>query len=319
MRASPTIARACVSARCSDRPMRIANAPCSWGVLEFDPGDKLVSPGPDQVLDEIAQTGYAGTELGDWGFFSTDPARLREDLARRSLSLVGAFVPVALSNPAAHAEGEALAVRTARLIAAVGDRPHVILSDATAAVPARTAKAGRITPEDGLSTREWEIVADGAHRIASAVRDATGLRTAFHHHCATYVETAGEIDTLMQMTAPDLVGLCLDTGHATFGGADPLALLRTFRDRIQHVHFKDCSPTIADASRREGWSYVTAVRRGIFCELGAGSVNFAAILDELQRTNYDGWIVVEQDVLPSMGTPAESAARNRAFLRRLGS
>jgi inosose dehydratase len=305
--------------------MRIANAPCSWGVLEFESGE--AEPiAPDRVLDEIAQTGYEGTELGDWGFFSTDPARLRGDITRRSLSLVGAFVPVALSNPAAHADGEALAVRTARLIAEAchgeaGDGeggPHVILSDATAAVPARTAKAGRITPEDSLSTREWEIVADGAHRIASAVRDATGLRTAFHHHCATYVETPAEIDTLLRMTAPDLVGLCLDTGHATFGGADPLALLRRFRDRIWHVHFKDCSPAVADAARREGWGYVTAVRRGIFCELGAGSVNFAAILNELRRTRYDGWIVVEQDVLPSMGTPADSAARNRAFLRRLG-
>jgi inosose dehydratase len=297
--------------------MRIANAPCSWGVLEFASGapDPVAS---DRVLDEIAQTGYAGTELGDWGFFSTDPAQLRRDVARRSLALVGAFVPVALSDPNAHAEGEALAVRTARLIAACHDQPKIILSDATAAVPARTAKAGRITASDGLSTPEWQIVADGAHRIASAVREATGLRTAFHHHCATYVETAAEIDTLMRTTAPDLLGLCLDTGHATFGGADPLALLRQFRDRIWHVHFKDCSPAVADAVRRDRLDYITAVRRGIFCELGAGSVNFAAILEELRRTQYDGWIVVEQDVLPSMGTPAESAARNRAFLRGLG-
>src|SRR5262245_45878682 len=265
--------------------MRIANAPCSWGVLEIESSGK--PPGPDRVLDEIAQTGYEGTELGDWGFFSTDPAQLRRDVARRSLALVGAFVAVALSDPAAHAEGEALAVRTARLIAAAcDDRPHLILSDATAAVAARTAKAGRITPEDGLSTRKWHIVADGAHRIASAVRDATGLRTAFHRHCATYVETAAEIETLLRMTAPDLVGLCLDTGHATFGGADPLALLRQFRDRIWHVHFKDCSPAIADAVRRDRLDYITAVRRRIFCELGAGSVDFAAILEELRRTHY---------------------------------
>jgi inosose dehydratase len=145
----------------------------------------------------------------------------------------------------------------------------------------------------------------------------TGLRTVFHHHCATYVETEHEIDTLMQLTSSAL-GLCLDTGHATYGGGDPLAILKRHRDRVGHVHFKDCSPSVAATARREQWDYVTAVRHGLFCELGDGAVDFKAVLDELWRMTYDGWIVVEQDVLPAMGTPAESAARNRAFLRTLG-
>ena len=296
--------------------MRIANAPCSWGVLEFE--STALAPGPDQVLDEIAGTGYSGTELGDWGFLPTDPAALTHALKARSLALAGAFVPVVLSDPQAHAAGERLAIDTATLLAASGERPLVVLSDATAAVPARTLKAGRITSADGLSPKDWQVLAAGAERIALAVLAATGLRTAFHHHCATYVETPQEIDTLMTLTSPRILGLCLDTGHATYGGGDPAAILSRHGDRVWHMHFKDCAPAVAAAARAEGLDYVAAVRRGLFCELGGGSVDFGAVIAALRRMRYEGWIVVEQDVLPSMGTPAESAARNREYLRRAG-
>jgi inosose dehydratase len=297
--------------------LRIANAPCSWGVLEFE--STALAPNPDQVLDEIAATGYVGTELGDWAFLSSDPAQLRDDLAARSLALVAAFVPVALSEASAHEEGEAVAVRTARLLADVGGGESlIVLSDATAAVPNRLARAGRIEPGDSLGPAEWDRVAEGSNRIARAVRDATGLRLVFHHHCAAYVETPWEVDALMERTDPALVGLCVDTGHATYGGGDPVSILSKHAGRVWHVHFKDCSEEIAARARAERWDYLTAIKHGLFCELGQGAVDFPAMLLALQKMRYDGWIVVEQDVLPSLGTPAESAARNRRFLTSLG-
>ncbi len=300
--------------------MKVANAPCSWGVLEFESTARATQP--SQVLDEIAATGYAGTELGDWGFFSTDSRQLRDDLVRRRLSLAGAFVPVALSDRSAHARGEAAAIRTARLLAASSPSsdpaPLIVLSDATAAVPARTARAGRITASDGLDADAWSALAAGAERIAIAVVEATGLETAFHPHCASYVETAAEIEALMQRTDPALLGLCVDTGHASYSGADPVSLVSRYRDRIWHVHLKDCSPAAAARARAEGWDYLTAIRHGLFCELGAGQVDFATVLQQLRAAGYGGWLVVEQDVLPSMGAPAESAARNRRFLERMG-
>jgi inosose dehydratase len=42
------------------------------------------------------------------------------------------------------------------------------------------------------------------------------------------------------------------------------------------------------------------------------------VIGALERQAYDGWIVVEQDVLPGMGTPRASAQRNREYLRRAG-
>ena len=99
-------------------PINVANAPCSWGVLEFEA--HAAALGYPEVLDQIAGTEYTGTELGDWGFMPTDAARLRREIETRSLTLVGAFVPVALSNPQAHASGIEASVRTATLLSKIG-------------------------------------------------------------------------------------------------------------------------------------------------------------------------------------------------------
>jgi len=122
----------------------------------------------------------------------------------------------------------------------------------------------------------------------------------------------------LKLTDPALVGLALDTGHYTYGGGDPLQAWRDYRDRIWHVHFKDCEPHVAEQAKREGWDYFTAIRNGVFCELGKGAVNFSAIVKTLREDGYSGWIVVEQDVLPGMGTPLDSARRNRSFLHQIG-
>jgi inosose dehydratase len=297
--------------------IKIANAPCSWGVLEFDLQGEAA--GYAQVLNEMVETGYAGTELGDWGFMPTDPVQLRQEIHNRDLTLLGAFVPVMLKDPSAHAAGVEAAVRTARLLAgAEGNIPFIVLADDNGKIPERTQNAGRIKPEHGLSQAEWQIFAEGAQRVAEAVKKETGLRTVFHHHCAGYVETPAEIDTLLDLTDPGLLGLVIDTGHYRFGGGDPLALLKQRADRIWHVHFKDCHPEIAARSRDECWDYFTSVRNGIFCELGQGEVVFPEIKAELNKMGYNGWIVVEQDVLPGMGKPKESALRNRKYLASIG-
>ena len=170
--------------------IKIANAPCSWGALEFDLEGEV--PGYVQVLNEIAGTGYAGTELGDWGFMPTEPKKLAQEIHARNLVLLGAFVPIFLKEPSEHAVGVETAVRIARLMAAVeGSVPVIVLADENGRVPERTQNAGRVTPDMGLSDAEWQNFAEGATKVAEAVKKETGLRTAFHHHCAGYVETSG--------------------------------------------------------------------------------------------------------------------------------
>ena len=308
--------------------IRIANAPCSWGRFELK-GTATDSISSGQMLDELRDTGYTGTELGDWGFMPTEPQALENEMRRRDLTMVGAFVPVAFRDPGTHEAGEAHALRVARLLAAVSENdtaagsPFLILADSNGTVPERRVNAGRIKPEMSLREDEWQTFAGGVERIARSVRDETGLRTVFHHHCAGYIETPEEVARLLDLTEPDLLGLVFDTGHYAYGtgvndGSEVLAGLERFAGRIWHVHFKDCHPEIATQARHEEWDYYTAVGHGVFCELGKGYVDFPAVTAWLRARGYRGWITVEQDVLPGMGTPKASAQRNRDYLRTLG-
>ncbi|MDE3237316.1 MAG: TIM barrel protein, partial [Bacteroidota bacterium] len=202
--------------------IQIANAPCSWGALEFElEGKKL---GYEQVLDEIAATGYMGTELGDWGFMPTDPEQLSAAIRKRGLQLLGAFVPVALANTEAHEEGIKRALKTAGLMHAAGyQNAFIVLADENGSVAQRTQLAGRTIPADSLSDQQMLVFASGANAIAKAVFDAYGMRTVFHHHCAGYIETPEEIALLMKYTDAQVLGLCFDTGHYAFGqGTDPV-------------------------------------------------------------------------------------------------
>jgi inosose dehydratase len=218
-----------------------------------------------------------------------------------------------------HDSGAGVAVKTAKLMADAGyPDAFIVLADNNGIVKERTLNAGRVTPSMGLTKDEWEIFAEGANLVAHEVKTRTGLRTVFHHHCAGFVETPGEIDNLLAFTDPSLVGLVLDMGHYMFGGGDPLDALKKHRDRIWHIHFKDCHPDIAARSGTEEWDYFKSVGSGVFCELGKGSVDFPGIVKELKRQNYAGWIVVEQDVLPGMGNPKVCAQRNRDFITALG-
>lgn len=299
--------------------IKIANAPCSWGALEFDLEEKSEEIGFEQVLDEIKETGYIGTELGDWGYMPTDPNKLRNEIESRGLELLGAFVPVALADVTKHDDGVLGALKVAELMHSAGyEKAFIVLADDNGTVPERTQNAGRIQSNMGLSEAQWIDYAHGAEKIAKAVKDGFGIRTVFHHHCAGYVETPKEIDKLLSLTDPKLLGLCLDMGHYAFGGGNPVEALKTYSDRIWHVHFKDFDPEIAKDSKQSNGDYFDAIKRGVFCELGKGGVDFEAIVSLLHQSGYNDWIVVEQDILPGMGNPKICAQSNRNYIKTLG-
>jgi len=308
--------------------MLIANAPCSWGTLEFE-GSQAQRIGYAQMLDELVETGYTGTELGDWGFMPTEPTKLQQELQRRQLDLLGSWASVAFKHRKAHAEGEKRVLEIARLLAQAAQvnrsnhAPLIVLGDDNGSDPERTQNAGRVTPEMMMNAQEWDTFVRGVERIARAVREQTGLRTVFHPHCAGFVETPPEVDEFLARTDPELVGIAFDTGHCAFasGCNDPQAVLdglKRLGSRLWYVHFKDCQPDVASQARKQGWDYFQALKAGIFCELGRGCVDFPAVLRQLQARDYQGWIVVEQDVLPGMGAPKDSASRNRAYLNAIG-
>ncbi|HWG84777.1 MAG TPA: TIM barrel protein, partial [Deinococcales bacterium] len=199
--------------------IRFGNAPCSWGTIE---GFGSAIPF-DRMLDELVASGYAGTELGDYGFMPTDPAALRAELEGRGLTMLGAYQGVYLRDERQHPDGEQAVLRVARLLASVssvgdpGWQPMLVLADEHSRDPLRFENAGRVRPEMSLGASDWRVFAAGAEKIARAVRDETGLRTVFHHHCAGYVETPDEIGRLLELTDASLLGLVFDTGHYLYG------------------------------------------------------------------------------------------------------
>lgn len=295
--------------------IQIANAPVSWGIYEF----KDIAPKYPytRVLDEIVETGYTGLELGPWGYLPTDPDVLRGELDKRHLQLLSSFVPVKLVDPAAHAAGEEQALMVGKLLAALGAKV-IVLADDNGSVPELVAQAGQ-RKGSALSSDQWDTVAAGVNRIARKVNGELGLKIVFHHHCAGYVETPDETRELMKRADQDLVGLCLDTGHWQYAGGDAVAAVKEFGERVRYLHLKDCDPNIRQMSIDEKLNYFEATQAGVFCELGQGSVDFPGVMSAMENLGYNGWAIVEQDVLTDdLEAPRRSARRNREYLKKLG-
>lgn len=292
--------------------IKVGNAPVSWGVMEVADWGEQIPYG--KVLDEIAEAGYAGTELGPYGYFPTDPTELTPELSRRRLQLVASFVPIPLAHPERHEAGYQEAMKVAQLLAQSGAR-IIVLADEMS--EARMAVSGRVNESsDGMSEQQWDGAGHLLARISETCREL-GLSAVFHHHAGTFVETPQEIERLCDRVDTDLLGLCLDTGHYFFGGGDPVDAVQRYGPRIRHLHLKDVKLPVLEAARRDRVGFLEAVRRGVFCELGDGAVDLNTVIQGVVAGSYSEWAIVEQDVDTRSGNvnPSESARRSREYLR----
>jgi inosose dehydratase len=294
--------------------VKVANAPLSYGAFEMTVGTDFAVPDPVRVLEAIGGAGYAGTDLGPPGYLG-EGDELRRRLEANELSLVGGFVPIAFSERARWDAGFAGLRHTLDLFdAADADGARPVLCDAGG--PERIANPGR-GGEDAslrLDERRWGTLVEGVSRAAEAARER-GYDPVFHHHTSTYVEGQAEIERLLEDTD---VPLLLDSGHLAVAGADPIAALRDWADRICAVHLKDVRLDVLERVKAERADTLTAWRRGLFCALGDGDVDLDGFCGALDDAGYAGWLVIEQDrVLDGHGAFADAAAeqqRNRAWL-----
>ena len=292
--------------------VRVATAPVSWGVLMKDTPNV---PPYGQVLDEIREAGYVGTELGPYGYLPFEIPKLRDDLDRRGLTLISAFT---IFNFLAGKEDETVyreALETVQVLSAMGCR-HIVLSDVIFTVENRVKRAGRIRRQDSLNDAEWDQAAKNVDAFAKIVLEEYGMKCAAHPHIGGYLETEFEIDALLERTDPELVGLCFDMAHIAYGGGDPVAVLDKWRDRTWYLHIKECNGHVREEVTTRGGDYYDGVQSGVFPELGQGTIDWHGINRILHEIDFDGWGTVEQDILPEMDIDAlASAKRNRAFLR----
>ncbi len=282
---------------------RLAGAPISWGACEV-PGWGVM-PSSDRVLAEMAELGLRGTELGAVGFLPEDPASISEQLERHGLELAGGFVPLVLQEPDMRGTIDEVH-RSARLIAEAGGRMFVVgvVQDPAWSAPQELDDAG------------WERLARHLNEIHQLTCEY-GLTLALHPHAGTLIETAEQVERALELVS---VGWCLDTGHLTIGGADPVEFAREHGDRVVHAHLKDVDANVAAGLRSGRRSLVDATREGLFLPLGKGDARIAEVIDALQAHGYDGWLVLEQDTAitgdePTVaGGPMRDARESIAFL-----
>jgi inosose dehydratase len=294
---------------------KFASAPNSWGVLDY--------PGPSweqsyqTMLDEMVFAGYTGTELGPYGFLPTDSKLLESELSQRKLKLLGSFVPVVLSDPASTRTVVEQIRIVGGLLAALG-APFLVLADAQS--EERDSIAGRV-PIDGskgLNAQQWKQVARVVAE-AAAVTEEFGLDLVFHPHVSTYVETTQETEQFFDVTSASKVGLCLDTGHCFYAGADPAAEAEKYREILRFVHIKDVDSKVLAEARRSQMNFEQAIAANAFTIVGQGSIDFPAFFRVLDRNNYSGWMVVEQDVTfgATVVPPVESVAAGLKYLEEV--
>lgn len=291
-----------------------ACAPNSWGVLDY--------PGPsweqsyEAMLDEMVAAAYTGTELGPYGFFPTDPAVLGPELKKRNLTLLGSFVPVVLSDAASAKIAVAHIREVGDLLSAL-KAPFLVLADAQSAE--RDKLSGRV-PRDGsagLTSAQWKNVAKVVEEAARVSADF-GLDLVFHPHVATYIETPEECERFFDVTSHTGIGLCLDTGHCEYGGGDSAAEAAKFASVLRLMHIKDLDKHILDEARRKKLTFDQAIEENVFTIVGQGAIQFPRLFRVLEKQNYSGWMVIEQDVKfgETIVRPGESVSAGLAYLRR---
>jgi inosose dehydratase len=292
--------------------IKLANAPVSWGV---DYADDPKNPPWARVMDEIAQAGYAFTELGPYGYYPTDPARLKDAFAARGLTVVAGFVFQVLHDPAQAEATLDVARRTVGLLAAVGGTRLVTIDHIS---PERIATAGRGDLAPRLDPARFRHMVDLIDRIADIALEQ-GVTPVVHQHAGCYIEFEDEIEAVAAALDPAKVGLCVDTGHMAYAGIDPVAFYERHAPRVRHFHFKDIDRAIHARALAERTPFLDAVAGKIFAPLGRGVVRWAELARSLAAHGYDGAATVEQDIDPTVSlNPIEDARTSLATLRSVG-
>jgi inosose dehydratase len=251
----------------------------------------------EQCLSEAKAAGFVGMELGNK--FPREAAKLRPILDKYGHALIGGWHSIFLIERDAETEFAA-AAHHRKLLKDMGT-PVFIVAECTRTIHGDKSKPLSTRPK--MTEAEWKRFTGRLTKLAELLRQE-GFRLVYHHHMGTVIQTPEEIDRLMKETG-DAVHLLLDTGHATWGGADPAALARKYRKRISHVHCKDVRPAIRKEADQKDWSFLDSVLAGVYTVPGDGMVDYVSVFKELP--GYSGWVVVEAEQDPKKAEPAKYA------------
>ena len=262
-----------------------------------------------QTISEMALAGFTGCEIGNK--FPSDPQALKKALDLRGMRVASRwFSSFLLTQPYAQVEAEFSAQLD--FLAAVGAN-RINVSEQSYSIQGQMDVPVLRDRKYVMNEGEWTRLCEGLDRVG-ALAVSRGFRLCYHHHMGTVVQTAAETEYLMEHTMPGRVWLCYDTGHFTFAGEDPMAVLKKYADRVGHVHLKDMRLPVVKQARDEGWSFLQAVRNGAFTVPGDGGVQFDEVFRVLAASGYQGWLLVEAEQDPAKADPLEYAMKARTFI-----
>ena len=290
--------------------IEVANGPVSWGV---DLPDKPGAPPWDEVFDEISLAGYKLCELGPMGYLPDDDDRIRAELGARGLGVAGSYIFEPMHDRDRHDQINEVTEITCARIAALGGKFLVVIDMVS---DERGATAGRGAVARRLEGQGFEDLLSGV-RQACAIAIEHGLTPVLHQHSGSYIEFEDEVERMLADTVNEGMQLCIDTGHYIYAGIDPVRFLAEHRDRTAYLHFKDINPTVHQKVLSDGVGFFDAISLGVFCPVGQGMVDFAALATEVE--DFDGPGTIEQDRdFEATTTALEDAKASLDYLRGIG-
>ena len=284
----------------------LAIAPIAW--TNDDLPDLGAENTFEQCISEMALAGFTGSEIGNK--YPKDVDVLKHKLDVRGMRICNAWFSSLLLSEGYDATIEAF-IKHRDFLHALGAK----VIGASEQGNSIQGKSVSIFGEKPVYTDEqWELIAKGFNKMGELAREKDMYFTV-HHHMGTGVQTAEEIDKLMEITDPELVYLLFDTGHLSFSGEDVVGVLKKYVNRIKHVHLKDIRKNVIEDAKNKGYSFLDAVRAGSFTVPGDGDFDFTPVFDILDEAGYEGWVVVEAEQDPAKANPFEYAVKARSYIR----
>lgn len=263
----------------------------------------------EQCISEMALAGYEGTEIGNK--YPRDRAVLKKALNLRKLTIASAwFSAYVTTKPFAATKEKFIEHRD--FLYDMGARV-IVVSEQGHSIQQLDRPLFKDKPH--FTDDEWDKLATGLNELGRLAEEKD-MKIVYHHHMGTGVQTASEIDRLMEMTDETLVYLLFDTGHLFLSDEEPLDILTKYLRRIKHVHLKDVRDDVKQRAKEEDWSFLQAVRNGVFTVPGDGSYDFTGVFDLLMKSDYEGWLLVEAEQDPAKANPFEYALKARRYIEK---
>lgn len=287
--------------------VKLAIAPIGWTNDDMpELGSEVTF---EQCISEMALSGFSGSEVGNK--YPRDTEVLKKALSLRGLEIASAWFSSFLTSKPFEETAKAFIVHR-DFLHEMGAKVIVVSEQGNSIQGQMDTPLFENKPVN--TEEEWKLLLEGLPRLGDLAAEK-GMKIVYHHHMGTGVQTATEIDRLMEGTDPEKVSLLYDTGHLVFSGEDHLKVLKKYVDRIHHVHLKDIRMDVVERVHSEKLSFLQAVKAGVFTVPGDGVIDFKPVFEVLSEADYKGWFVVEAEQDPSIANPFEYAVKARKYIR----